>query len=100
MNPQMDTSPSPYQLQPRPGDPAAPPPHQSGDAGGPDGPIHPGSGRRRFDWRRILAPFGAAALLLAKVGAKLKVLLLLLPKIKLLTTSGTMLVSVAAYSLI
>jgi Zn-dependent protease len=40
-----------------------------------------------------LAVLGAAA-------AKLKGLLFLLPKLKLLTTSGTMLVSVAAYSLI
>ena len=34
------------------------------------------------------------------IGAKLKTLLLLLPKLKLLTTSGSMLVSVAAYALI
>ena len=71
----------------------APPPAQ-------DGPIHPGSGRARIDWRRIFAPIGGALLLLAKLGAKLKVLLLLLPKLKLFTTAGTMLVSVAAYSLI
>jgi Zn-dependent protease len=48
-------------------------------------------------WRR----FGGgllAALIFA--GAKLKAILLLLPKIKVLTTSGSMLVSVAAYSLI
>ena len=42
----------------------------------------------------------AAGLLIAKFGVKLKALLLLLPKLKLLTTSGTMLVSIAAYSLI
>jgi Zn-dependent protease len=66
----------------------------------PEGPIHPGSGRRRIDWKRLLAPVGAAGLLIAKFAAKLKALLLLLPKIKLLTTSGTMLVSIAAYSLI
>ena len=71
----------------------APPPAQ-------DGPIHPGSGRARFDWRRISAPIGGALLVLAKLGAKLKLLLLLLPKLKLFTTAGTMLVSVAAYSLI
>ncbi len=65
----------------------------------PDGPIHPGSGRR-IDWRRLFAPLGGIALLAAKFGAKLKVLLLLLPKIKLFTTSASMLVSVAAYSLI
>jgi len=65
-----------------------------------DGPIHPGSGRAGINWRRIFAPIGGALLLLAKVGAKLKVILLLLPKLKLFTTAGTMLVSVAAYSLI
>jgi len=42
----------------------------------------------------------ALALLIAKFAAKIKVILLLLPKLKILTTSGTMLVSVAAYSLI
>jgi Zn-dependent protease len=51
-------------------------------------------------WRRVLAPLGAGAILAVKFAAKLKALLLLLPKIKLLTTSGTMLVSIAAYSLI
>jgi Zn-dependent protease len=66
----------------------------------PEGPIHPGSGRRRVDWRRIFAPFGAFLLLLAKLGAQLKALLLLLPKLKLFTTAGSMLVSIAAYSLI
>jgi Zn-dependent protease len=64
------------------------------------GPIHPGSGRKRFNWKKLGTPFTAAALLLAKFGLKLKALLFLLPKLKLLTTSGTMLVSVAAYSLI
>jgi len=39
-------------------------------------------------------------LLIAKFAAKIKVVLLLLPKLKILTTSGSMLVSVAAYSLI
>jgi Zn-dependent protease len=65
----------------------------------PDGPIHPGSGRG-FSWRRLFAPLGAAALLAAKFAAKLKALLLLLPKIKVFSTSATMLVSIAAYSLI
>jgi Zn-dependent protease len=64
-----------------------------------EGPIHPGSGRR-IDWRKIFAPLGAIGLVLAKLGAKLKLLLVLLPKIKLFTTSATMLVSVGAYSLI
>jgi Zn-dependent protease len=65
----------------------------------PDGPIHPGSGRG-LDWRKLFAPVGAAALLAVKFAAKLKALLLLLPKIKLFTTSASMLVSIGAYSLI
>jgi Zn-dependent protease len=65
----------------------------------PDGPIHPGSGRG-FEWRKLFAPLGAIALLAVKFGAKLKALLFLLPKIKVFTTSASMLVSVAAYSLI
>src|SRR5688572_8489070 len=65
----------------------------------PEGPIHPGSGRG-IDWRKLLAPLGALALLLVKFGAKLKALLFLLPKIKVFTTSGSMLVSIGAYSLL
>jgi Zn-dependent protease len=65
----------------------------------PDGPIHPGSGRG-IDWRKLFAPLGALALLAVKFGAKLKALLLLLPKIKVFSTSATMLVSIGAYSLI
>jgi Zn-dependent protease len=64
-----------------------------------DGPIHPGSGRRSVG-KKVGTALGGAGLVLVKLGAKLKALLLLLPKLKLLTTSGTMLVSVAAYSLI
>jgi Zn-dependent protease len=47
-------------------------------------------------WRRLLGPLGAAGVAIAK----LKTLLILLPKLKLLTTSGSMLVSIGAYSLI
>jgi Zn-dependent protease len=65
----------------------------------PEGPIHPGSGRK-IEWRRLFAPLGALGLLLLKFGAKLKALIFLLPKIKLFTTSASMLVSIAAYSLI
>ena len=65
----------------------------------PEGPIHPGSGRG-IDWRKLFAPLGAAAVVLVKFGAKLKALLLLLPKIKVFSTSATMLVSIGAYSLI
>jgi Zn-dependent protease len=52
--------------------------------------------RRPPFWKRAGGPLAA----LAALAAKLKGLLLLLPKLKLLTTSGTMLVSVAAYALI
>lgn len=51
-------------------------------------------------WRRGGGWIVAAVALLAKLGAKLKAVLLLLPKLKLLTTSGSMLVSIGAYTLI
>ena len=73
--------------------------HQPVERPVPEGPIHPGSGRG-IDWRKLLAPLGVIALLLVKFGAKLKALLLLLPKIKVFSTSATMLVSIGAYSLI
>lgn len=88
----MDSRDHTLHLEPEPY-PAQPQPHL------PDGPIHPGAGRR-IEWRKLLAPLGALALLAAKFGAKLKAILLLLPKIKVFSTSATMLVSVAAYSLI
>jgi Zn-dependent protease len=87
---------------PTPASEAAPPARDLADhvyAPSPEGPIHPGSGRSQ-GWRRALAPLGVIGLLLAKLGAKLKLVLVLLPKVKLFTTSATMLVSVAAYSLI
>jgi Zn-dependent protease len=52
---------------------------------------------RRPWWRRAGSSVLAA---LAVIGAKLKAILVLLPKLKVLTTSGSMLVSIAAYSLI
>jgi Zn-dependent protease len=51
-------------------------------------------------FKRVGGGLAALGVLLAKLGSSLKALLLLLPKLKLLTTSGSMLVSVAAYSLI
>jgi Zn-dependent protease len=48
--------------------------------------------------KRIGGGIVAIGLLLAKLGAKLKFLLILLPKMKILTTAGTMLVSTAAYA--
>jgi Zn-dependent protease len=62
-------------------------------------PIHPGSGRRSV-LRRVGGPLVAIGLLAAKLGTQLKALLFLLPKAKFLTTSGSMLVSIAAYQLI
>ena len=62
-------------------------------------PIHPGSGRG--DWRerlkRLLGPIAALLVLLATKG---KAILLLLPKLKIFTTSASMLVSIGAYALI
>jgi Zn-dependent protease len=55
---------------------------------------------RRPLLRRLFGPLLVAGLLALKWGAKFKGLLLVLPKLKVLTTSGSMLVSVAAYSLI
>ena len=64
----------------------------------PDGWLPPVAPERKPPWWRRLGAGLLAALAFA--GAKLKAILLLLPKIKVLTTSGSMLVSVAAYSLI
>src|SRR5436190_714030 len=50
--------------------------------------------------KRVGGAIAAAAQVIAKFAAKLKLLLVLLPKIKLFTTAASMLVSVAAYSLI
>jgi Zn-dependent protease len=62
----------------------------------PTGPFEP---ERRPLWRRIGAAAVAIGALIANFAAKLKLLLVALPKLKLLTTSGSMLVSIAAYSL-
>src|SRR6476620_4732922 len=62
----------------------------------PTGPFEP---ERRPLWRRIGAAAAAIGALIANFAAKLKLLLVALPKLKLLTTSGSMLVSVAAYAL-
>jgi Zn-dependent protease len=51
-------------------------------------------------WKRVGGPIAAAAVVLAKFAAKGKALLFLLPKIKLFTTSASMLVSIGAYALI
>ena len=56
--------------------------------------------RRTPLWKKLIGPLIAVGLILLKFGAKLKGLLLLLPKAKFLTTSASALVSVAAYALI
>jgi Zn-dependent protease len=63
-------------------------------------PPPPGLAARRSLLRRLLMPLVLLGLLALKWGAKLKGLLLVLPKLKLLTTSASMLASVAAYALI
>ncbi len=50
--------------------------------------------------KRWIGPLFLVGLAVLKFGAKLKVLLLLIPKLKVLTTSASMLVSVAAYAII
>ena len=50
--------------------------------------------------RRLLYPLLAIGVVVANWAAKLKGLLLLLPKLKLLTTASSMLLSVAAYALL
>jgi Zn-dependent protease len=64
----------------------------------PGGWLRPVAPERRPPWWRRFGGGLLAAVVFA--AAKLKAILLLLPKIKVLTTSGSMLVSVAAYSLI
>jgi Zn-dependent protease len=64
----------------------------------PGGWLPPVAPERKPPWWRRFGGGLLAALIFA--GAKLKAILVLLPKIKVLTTSGSMLVSVAAYSLI
>jgi Zn-dependent protease len=63
-------------------------------------PIHPGSGRRTDLLKRIGGALAAIGLVLVKFGAKAKVLLFALPKLKVFTTSASMLVSIVAYQLI
>ena len=63
-------------------------------------PIHPGSGRNEGLLKRFGGAAAAVGLVLVKFGAKLNVLLFALPKLKLFTTSASMLVSIVAYKLI
>jgi Zn-dependent protease len=70
------------------------------EPGGELEPIHPGSGRREGLLKRVGSALAAIGLVLAKLGAKAKLLLVALPKLKLFSTSASMLVSIAAYQLI
>jgi Zn-dependent protease len=63
-------------------------------------PIHPGSGRGDGLLKRIGSALAAIGVLIAKLGAKAKLLLVALPKLKMFSTSASMLVSIAAYQLI
>jgi Zn-dependent protease len=63
-------------------------------------PLPAPRGERRPLWRRALGVLAALAVLAFKFGAKLKALLFLIPKLKLFTTSASMLVSIGAYALI
>ncbi|MCW3015130.1 MAG: peptidase [Solirubrobacterales bacterium] len=82
---QSSSTPPPAWLPP--GAPAPAAPTQPAPFGEPERPW----------WRRVGGWLAAAGVLLLKFG---KIALLALPKLKVLTTSGSMLVSVAAYSLI
>jgi Zn-dependent protease len=76
------------------------PPEPAPEPAVPEEPIHPGSGRGgglRERARRFLGPIAAGVVLLATKG---KALILLLPKVKVFSTSATMLVSIGAYALI
>ena len=74
--------------------PEPPPPRE------PEPRPSPFGSEQRPWWRRAAGALVVLAVLVVKFGGKLKALLLLLPKVKILTTSGSMLVSLAAYSLI
>ncbi|MGA9858021.1 MAG: site-2 protease family protein [Solirubrobacteraceae bacterium] len=85
--------------------PAYPPPSVPDEPYGPNGyagfaprpPAPPEPRQRQSFYRRRIAPIGIAILAFL---AKIKTLLLLLPKAKLLVSAGTMAVSVVAYTTI
>jgi Zn-dependent protease len=80
--------------------PAWPPAPSPAPTPAPPTPVGPFEPDRKPLLKRVGGAVVALGVLIFSYGAKLKGLLLLLPKLKLLTTSGSMLVSVAAYSLI
>jgi len=102
MSDQRDT---PLWLPPRPADAdtsaddfrAPPEPERSPE---PEPAHDPFGGEPKPWYKRAGGGVAALVIVIVKFAAKLKALLLLLPKLKILTTSGSMLVSVGAYSLI
>ena len=84
----MDSAPNPWLRTP-----ASEPPPLAAEPPNPNAPFV----AKRNPIKRVLGPALAAIIAFA---AKFKTILLLLPKLKLLTTAGTMLVSIAAYALI
>ncbi|HEV3318732.1 MAG TPA: site-2 protease family protein [Solirubrobacteraceae bacterium] len=86
---------APAALQPAPAAPSAGP---SGSAGDDPFGTHRRS-RMQALRKRIGSMLAAIVALIAKFFAAIKGLLLLLPKVKFLTTTGTALISIAAYSL-
>jgi Zn-dependent protease len=92
----MDREPPLRWLPPTPAaDPAVPPEPRPAR-----GSADPRPARGDSGWRRRLYPLAALGLLLVNFAGKAKALLLVLPKLKLLSTGGTMLLSVAAYALV
>ena len=90
----MDYGAPPTPALPEPG--RTPPPYPPTGLERPDDDpnVAPGRTRQSF-YRRRIAPLGAAILAFL---AKIKSILLLLPKAKLLVTAGSMAVSIAAYA--
>jgi hypothetical protein len=86
---------APATLQPAP---ATPPASAPGSAGDDPFATHRRS-RVQALRKRIGSMFAAILALIAKFFTAIKGLLLLLPKVKFLTTTGTALISIAAYSL-
>ena len=72
-------------------------PHPATD---PPAPVPSRAGEDRGFWKRVGGAVAAAALLIVNFAGKLKAVLLLLPKLKIFTTSASMLVSIGAYALI
>jgi Zn-dependent protease len=76
------------------------PPADGYPATEPAAPGPPPKAEQPTGLRRLLGPIAVAGAVIVKFLAKVKALLVLLPKLKLLTTASSMLVSVAAYALI